>query len=71
MRYCFVTRCSVVVRRLEIHTRGWSRFAEGAASGGRGALSPTACALSCESPSRRKATDFTPALPLIPNDSMV
>jgi hypothetical protein len=29
MRYCSVTRCSVVVRRLEIHTRGWSRFAEG------------------------------------------
>ena len=22
MRYCSVTRCSVVVRRLEIHTRG-------------------------------------------------
>jgi hypothetical protein len=39
MRYCSVTRCSVVVRRLEIHTRGWSRFAEGAASGGRGAHS--------------------------------
>jgi hypothetical protein len=34
MRYCSVTRCSVDVRRLEIHTRGWSRFAEGAASGG-------------------------------------